>query len=302
MKRKILLGLLGICFSTLSMAQIVEYSFNHNNPDDVSKLLILVEAGIDGGGKDGLFVADINLGAIARYTFVDNIDFQAKIRKSISSFHFDPAYRKNFEIEGLGAIFFSDNVKQKMETVEISSKERGNTITVNYFDTNLPQRNLFGVNGGINYKTVGINPTETYDNRTGEGYNGIRENVNFSSVSIIGGIQFKRINASVIKLKNYRNYRVFDNYIVMTLDGIFSPINTFTDGITGENVGKEIKDEGFRKSLPFGGRFTCNMYSSLPASDGAKKIRYTVSSSIGYRAYLGFHYDFGLGLMVFRSR
>jgi hypothetical protein len=304
MQKIILIGLLGLFISSVSLAQSgkIDYNLEFNDPEAASKLLVLAEMGIDGSLRGRMFVADINIGAIARYSLNEKVDIQSKIRKSIASFYFDPAYRKNFEMEGVGTFFLNNKVKQRRERVIVSEREFGNRVDTEFFEADLPQRNSFGINAGINYKTVGIDPTETYDPASGEGYNGARENVNFSTLSLIGGLQFKRVNASVIKLKNYRNPRVFDNYVVMTFDGIIAPINTFNDAITGEKVGNEIKEEGFTKSLPFGARITYNVYGSIPASDNAKLFRYTYSTSIGIRPYLGFHFDFGIGFMVLRKR
>ena len=304
MQKLIFVGLTVLFFSTTSFAQSgkVDYSFDFNDPNEASRLLVLAEMGMDGSIGNRMFVGDINLGVIARYSLNDHIDVQSKIRKSLANFMFDPAYRKNFEFEGVGTLFLSNKVKDRYEEVRISEKEMGSKLEIQYFNTPLPQRNSFGFNAGFSYKTVGINPTETYDPASGEGYDGVRENVNFSTVSLIGGIQFKRINASVIKLKNYKKPRVFDNYVVMTFDGIFAPINTFTDGITGERVGDEIKSEGFAKALPFGARFTYNVYGSIPASLTGKVLKYTTSTSIGIRPYLGFHFDFGIGLMLVRQQ
>ncbi len=304
MRKVIFSGLLGILIGANAMAQSnkIDYNFEFNDPSAASKLLVLAEMGIDGSLGNGMFIADINLGAIARYSVNENLDIQSKIRKSIASFYFDPAYRKNFEFETVGTFFLNNKVSERTERVIVSEREWGNVVNTEFFDAKLPQQNSFGVNAGLSYKTVGIDPTETYDPASGEGYNGARDNVNFSTLSLIGGVQFKRINASVIKLKNYKKPRVFDNYMVMTIDGLLAPINTFTDAVTGERVGSEIKEEGFTNSLPFGARFTYNVYGSLPASDNAKVLRYTYSTSIGIRPYLGFHFDFGIGVMVFRQR
>ncbi|MDN4164448.1 hypothetical protein QWY31_02990 [Cytophagales bacterium LB-30] len=307
MQKLIVTALFLLSLSAVSMAQNptsigkIDYSFEFNDPNDAARLLVLAEIGVDGAMGNRMFVGDINLGAIARYSVNDHIDVQTKIRKSLANFMFDPAYRKNFEFEGVGTLFLSNKVKDRSEEVRISEKEVGNKFEIQYFNTPLPQRNSFGFNAGLSFKTVGINPTETYDPAKGDGYNGVRENVNFSTVSLIGGIQFKRINASVIKLKKYKKPRVFDNYVVMSFDGIFAPINTFTDGITGERVGDEIKSEGFATSLPFGARFTYNVYGSLPASLTKKAIKYTTTASIGIRPYLGFSFDFGIGVMLVRK-
>lgn len=293
------------CISQLAHAQskMIDYTFEYNDPSNVSKLLLLGEMTFDGSIGNNMFLGDINLGLIARYSLSNQIDFQTKFRKSIGSFHFDPAYRKNFEAEAYGVLFLRDKIKNKKERVNVSYKEIGNKGELVYFDTDLPQRNSFGFNAGLNIKTLGINPTETFDAASGEGYKGSRNNVNYTSVSLIGGLQFKRINASVLKLKNYRKNRIFDNYVVMTFDGIFSPINTFNDAVSGENVASEIKSNGFMDALPFGGRFTYNVYGSIPSrTDKAKALRYTATSSIGYRPYLGFHFDFGLGFMLLRKK
>jgi hypothetical protein len=289
-------------FSQTKPGKQIYYTFDCNDPSNVAKLLILGELTFDGSMGNGMFLGNINLGLIARYSMTSNIDFQTKFRKSIADFHSDPGFRKNFEAEAYGALFVRDKIKNRKERVNASAKEFGNTVEVVYFDTDLPQRNFFGFNAGLNYKTFGLDPRETYDPANGEGYNGPRSNVNLSAISIIGGLQFKRINASVISLKGYRKKRYFDNYTVMTFDGIFSPINAFTDGITGENVGKELKDSGLRNSLPFGARFTYNVYGSIPASDKAKSVRYSATSSIGFRPYLGFTFDFGLGFMLLRKK
>ncbi|MFN4123391.1 MAG: hypothetical protein ACK4GL_08820 [Flavobacteriales bacterium] len=289
-------------FSQTKPKKQIDYTFDYNDPSNVAKLLILGELTFDGSIGNGMFLGNINLGMIARYSLSQNTDFQTKFRKSIGDFHSNPGYRKNFEAEAYGALFVRDKIKNRQERVIVSSKESGNMVEVVYFDTDLPQRNSFGFNAGLNYKTCGLDPNETYDPASGDGYKGPRGNVNFSAISIIGGLQFKRINASVISLKGYRKKRYFDNYTVMTFDGIFSPVNAFTDGITGENVGKELKDSGLRNSLPFGARFTYNVYGSIPASDKAKSVRYSATSSIGFRPYLGFTFDFGLGFMLFRQK
>src|SRR5690554_1716200 len=293
MKKSLLILPIAICFAISSFAQDrYEFDFRHNDPNDVAKLLILAETGIDGALALGAI--DLNLGLIVRYSLNDKIDLQAKIRKSYLNFEMDPAYRKNFEMEYVGTLFIRDNTKLKDERVVVSSSERGNTITTNFFHTNLPQRNAFGFNGGINFKTVGINPNNT-------DYNGPLKNVNFSTLSIIGGLQFKRINASVVQVKKPRVNRIFDNYTVMTIDGIFAPINTFRDAITGERVEKELKSDGLKNAFPLGGRVTYNVYGSIPSHKLAKSFRYTISSSIGYRPYLGFHFDFGIGFMILRN-
>lgn len=295
MKKSLLILPIAICFAITSFAQDkYEFDFRHNDPNDVAKLLILTETGIDGSSGSMGFLADLNIGAIARYSLNDKVDLQTKIRKSYASFHFDKAYRKNFEIELLGALFIKDNTKLIKEEVIVSQNERGNSLTTKYFNTDLPQRNAFGFNATINYKTLGVNPREG-------SYSGPRNNVNFSTLSIIGGLQFKRINASVVQVKKPRVNRIFDNYTVMTIDGIFAPVNTFRDAISGEYVGKDLKSDGLENALPFGGRFTYNVYGSIPSYTGAKSLRYTISSSIGYRPYLGFHFDFGIGFMILRN-
>lgn len=302
MKKKLLILPMAVCAAVTTFAQTTyEFDFRHNDPNDVAQLLILAETGIDGSIGSMGFSADLNIGAIARYSLNDKIDLQTKIRKSYASFHFDKAYRKNFEIELTGALFIKDKTKLKTEEVRVSESERGNTLTVKYFNTDLPERNAFGFNATVNYKTLGINPKEGYDPASGEGYKGARDNVNFSTLSLIGGLQFKRINASVVQVKRPRVNRIFDNYTVMTIDGIFAPVNTFKDAITGESVGKELESDGLKKAFPFGGRITYNVYGSIPSHKLAKSFRYTISSSIGYRPYLGFHFDFGIGFMILRN-
>lgn len=306
MKKNLFILPIAVCIAITSFAQNkYEFDFRHNDPNDVAKLLILAETGIDGSSGALGFLADLNIGAIARYSLNDKIDLQTKIRKSYASFHFDKAYRKNFEIEFTSALFTKDKTKLNNEKVVISGSTDQSGAYVytesKFFNTDLPQRNAFGFNATINYKTLGVNPKEGNDHASNEGYKGARDNVNLSTLSIIGGLQFKRINASVIQVRKPRVNRVFDNYTVLTIDGIFAPLNMFNDAITGESVGKELKSDGLKKALPFGGRITYNVYGSIPSSTLAKSFRYTISSSIGHRPYLGFHFDFGIGLMILRS-
>lgn len=306
MKKKLLILPMAVYAAVTTFAQTTyEFDFRHNDPNDVAQLLILAETGIDGSVGSMGFSADLNIGAIARYSLNDKIDLQTKIRKSYATFHFDKAYRKNFEIELTGAVFVKDETKLNNEEVLISGKTEQFGAYVytesKYFNTDLPQRNAFGFNATVNYKTLGVNPKEGNDHRSNEGYKGARDNVNFSTLSLIGGLQFKRINASVVQVKRPRVNRIFDNYTVMTIDGIFAPVNTFKDAITGESVGKELESDGLKKAFPFGGRITYNVYGSIPSHKLAKSFRYTISSSIGYRPYLGFHFDFGIGFMVLRS-
>src|SRR5690554_194784 len=306
MKKSLLILPIAICFAISSFAQDrYEFDFRHNDPNDVAKLLILAETGIDGSSGALGFLADLNIGAIARYSLNDKIDLQTKVRKSYASFHFDKAFRKNFEIELTGALFIRDKTKLNNEKVLISgSTERAGAYVYTeskFFNTDLPRRNAFGFNATVNYKTLGVNPKEGNDHTSNEGYKGARDNVNFSTLSIIGGLQFKRINASVVQVKKPRVNRIFDNYTVMTIDGIFAPINTFRDAITGERVEKELKSDGLKNAFPLGGRVTYNVYGSIPSHKLAKSFRYTISSSIGYRPYLGFHFDFGIGFMILRN-
>jgi len=277
-----------------SNGEKIDYSFEYNDPSNVAKLLVLVEP-LAFDGSLGLFAMDANIGAIGRYSISEKIDVQAKFRASYFSLNGDE-YRQNVEIEGMGSYFLTDKLSSKKERVEVSSTQRGNMIETKFFDTDLPQRNFFGLNAGVSFKTVGVDPSDF------EGYVGGRNNLNYSTLSLIGGFQFKRINATVIKLARYPKRPIFDNYVVMSFDGIFSPVNTFSDGITGDQIGAEVKDDGLT-ALPFGGRFTYSIYGSIPAyPDKAKSFRYTVSSSIGYRPYLGFHFDFGIGFMVLRKK
>lgn len=242
-KKSLLILPIAICFAISSFAQDkYDFDFRHNDPNNVAKLLILTETGIDGSSGSMGFLADLNIGAIARYSLNDKIDLQTKIRKSYASFHFDKAYRKNFEIELTGALFIRDKTKLNNEKVLISgSTERSGAYVYTeskFFNTDLPRRNAFGFNATVNYKTLGVNPKEGNDHTSNEGYKGARDNVNFSTLSIIGGLQFKRINASVVQVKKPRVNRIFDNYTVMTIDGIFAPINTFRDAITGNVLKK----------------------------------------------------------------
>ncbi len=296
MKRNLLLLISGlVSFSLFAQEPVYEFDFRHNNPNDVAKLLILLETGIDGSMGPAGFLADLNIGAIARYSLHDRIDLQSKTRVSYASFHFDPDYRRNFEIEFVGANFLRDKTKLKSEQVIVSESERGNTVTTKFFYADLPQRNAFGYNIGLNYKTLGINPTE------GD-YTGEVENVNFSTLSIIGGLQFKRINASVLEVKKPRVNRIFDNYTILTIDAILAPVNTFHDAMSGETVKDELLNKGFTNPYPIGARLTYHVYGSIPSSDLAKSFRYTISTSIGVRPYLGYHFDIGIGFMLLRMR
>jgi hypothetical protein len=282
----------------LKAQKTYEFDFRHNDPNDVSNTLILLETGLDGSMGSMGFNADFNIGAIARYSLDNKIDLQAKIRKAYANLYFDSDYRKNFEFEAVGALFLTDKTKMKKEKVLISGKTEKSGAYVytesEFFMTDLPQRNQFGFNAGINFKTFGINPREG-------GYKGSIKNVNFSSVSIVGGLQFKRLNASVVQVKKPRLNRIFDDYVVMTIDAILAPINTFRDVETGSFIGNELKENGLENLFPIGGRFTYNIYGSIPTDKGSKGFRYTFSSSLGVRPYLGFHFDLGIGFMLYRS-
>lgn len=275
-----------------------EFDFRHNNPSEVSQTIIMLETGLDGSMGSMGFNADFNIGAIGRYSLNNIIDLQAKIRKAYANLYFDPDYRKNFEFEAVGALFVRDKTKMVKEKVLISGKTEKSGAYVytesEFFETNLPQRNLFGFNTGISFKTFGFNPKE------GD-YRGPIKNVNFSSLSIIGGLQFKRLNASVVQVKKPRLDRIFDDYVVMTIDAMLAPINTFRNVETGNFVGSELKDNGLENRFPIGGRFTYSVFGSIPTDKGSKRFRYTFSSSIGVRPYLGFHFDAGMGFMLYRS-
>lgn len=299
MKRTATLLLLALFSVPILHAQErYEFDFRHNDVQDVARLLVALETGIDGSiGANGILF-DLNVGAQARYSLSDRLDLQAKIRQSVFSLHFDPAYRGNFEFESMAAIFVRDRSRMKNTQVVIEGNvERSGgyvSTSAKYFNTDLPQRNFFGFNGGVSIKTLGINPQES-------DYSGALENLNFTTVSLIGGLQFKRVNASVIQVKKPRVDRIFDAYTVLSIDGIFAPVNIFRDVETGNTVGNEIRGEGFPTQLPFGARITYSSYGSIPWHYGAKRWRGAFSSSVGWRPYLGFHFDFGIGLMLLRS-
>ena len=72
MKKSLLILPIAICFAISSFAQDrYEFDFRHNDPNDVAKLLILAETGIDGALALGAI--DLNLGLIVRYSLNDKI-------------------------------------------------------------------------------------------------------------------------------------------------------------------------------------------------------------------------------------